>query len=295
MLEKVNEKSNKNKPLELEALSFAFNHTALLMKKKKKNNKKNSSIEKNEKDVNKLLEFLKKDLKRCIRRGHSITIPHYIVSLEEYSDECMGGKHPITMMTDQSTAMAATIGVIFPMTRSEQDFVKLFNHVLKDTDTVPEFEFHWKGELNVNARECVEKRFKIMRGRIVSEVRPYHVDVLILPDTIIVYMYFALSFASILGSFFVSISNVSQSGPITRAQGRKLKALQDIKDNGMVTYLEEALKNKLEGFEGREKVTKQGNTLELKLAKSLKKTFYRRWFNHVYGWSYAYLISSRRN
>ncbi|KAI5671321.1 hypothetical protein M9H77_11685 [Catharanthus roseus] len=28
--------------------------------------------------------------------------------------------------------------------RRKQDFVKLFNHVLKDTDKVPKFEFHWR-------------------------------------------------------------------------------------------------------------------------------------------------------
>ncbi|KAI5671397.1 hypothetical protein M9H77_11761 [Catharanthus roseus] len=41
--------------------------------------------------------------------------------------------------------------------------------------------------------------------------------------------------------------------PITRAQRSKLKAIED---NGMVAYLEEALKSKLEGYEGQERVSK---------------------------------------
>lgn len=76
----------------------------------------------------------------------------------------MKGKHPITLMSNESVAMAAATGVVFPETRhrlciwhisenskqhlmglrSKEDFVKLFNHVLKHTDTVSEFEFHWK-------------------------------------------------------------------------------------------------------------------------------------------------------
>ncbi|KAI5653791.1 hypothetical protein M9H77_30978 [Catharanthus roseus] len=66
----------------------------------------------------------------------------------------------------------------------------------------------------------------------------------------------------------------AKRGPITRAQRRKLKALED---NSMVAYLEEAFKNKLEEFEGQERVSKlfskrsisknqTGSTLEEKLA-----------------------------
>ncbi|KAI5668630.1 hypothetical protein M9H77_18483 [Catharanthus roseus] len=54
----------------------------------------------------------------------------------------------------------------------------------------------------------------------------------------------------------------SKSGPITRAQRKKLKIHED---NGMVAYMEEALKSKLQG-------TKQGNKLEEKLAKYLVET-----------------------
>ncbi|KAI5653811.1 hypothetical protein M9H77_30998 [Catharanthus roseus] len=42
-------------------------------------------------------------------------------------------------------------------------------------------------------------------------------------------------------------------GPITRAQRRKLKTLEDI---GIVAYMEEALKSKLEWFEGQERSSK---------------------------------------
>ncbi|KAI5658107.1 hypothetical protein M9H77_26900 [Catharanthus roseus] len=55
-------------------------------------------------------------------------------------------------------------------------------------------------------------------------------------------------------------------GPITGAQRRKLKILED---NGIVAYMEEALKSKLEGFEAR---IIQGNQLEEKMAKGLKRS-----------------------
>ncbi|KAI5667415.1 hypothetical protein M9H77_17268 [Catharanthus roseus] len=42
-------------------------------------------------------------------------------------------------------------------------------------------------------------------------------------------------------------------GPITIAQRRKFKAL---KDNDMIAFMEEALKSKLEGFEGQERASK---------------------------------------
>ncbi|KAI5682524.1 hypothetical protein M9H77_03752 [Catharanthus roseus] len=44
-----------------------------------------------------------------------------------------------------------------------------------------------------------------------------------------------------------------KNGPITRAERRKLTGLED---NGIVAYLEEALKCKLEGFEGKERASK---------------------------------------
>ncbi|KAI5671545.1 hypothetical protein M9H77_11909 [Catharanthus roseus] len=44
-----------------------------------------------------------------------------------------------------------------------------------------------------------------------------------------------------------------KNGPITRAQRRKIKMLED---NGMVAFFEEALKSKLQGFEGQERATK---------------------------------------
>ncbi|KAI5675970.1 hypothetical protein M9H77_06920 [Catharanthus roseus] len=50
-----------------------------------------------------------------------------------------------------------------------------------------------------------------------------------------------------------------KNGPITRAQRRKPKILED---NGMVAYLEEVLKSKLEGFEGQEKVSKLFSIVE---------------------------------
>ncbi|KAI5663546.1 hypothetical protein M9H77_22869 [Catharanthus roseus] len=69
-------------------------------------------------------------------------------------------------------------------------------------------------------------------------------------------------------------------GPITRAQRKKLKIHED---NGMVAYVEEALKRKLEEFEGQERASKlfsmcsiskdrSKNKLEEKMTKSLKET-----------------------
>ncbi|KAI5649444.1 hypothetical protein M9H77_35449 [Catharanthus roseus] len=58
-------------------------------------------------------------------------------------------------------------------------------------------------------------------------------------------------------------------GPITRTQRRKLKASEH---SGMVAYLEQALKIKLERFEGQETRTKQGNKLEDNLAKTWKES-----------------------
>ncbi|KAI5653270.1 hypothetical protein M9H77_30457 [Catharanthus roseus] len=77
------------------------------------------------------------------------------VGLRVLKKQSMGNKHPITLMTDQFAAMVAAIGVVFPKykasfvymaywekfkeayygLRSKKDFVKQFNHVLKNTDT----------------------------------------------------------------------------------------------------------------------------------------------------------------
>ncbi|KAI5661586.1 hypothetical protein M9H77_20909 [Catharanthus roseus] len=87
--------------------------------------------------------------------------------------------------------------------RSNQGFVKLFNYVLNDIDTVLNLSFIGRekvnkkdiagssvrrreilrkfldlistSELNVNARECVEG-FRTMKGKIIAEVGPYYID-----------------------------------------------------------------------------------------------------------------------
>ncbi|KAI5652595.1 hypothetical protein M9H77_29782 [Catharanthus roseus] len=45
-------------------------------------------------------------------------------------------------------------------------------------------------------------------------------------------------------------------GPLTRAQGKKLKILDANVANGLVAYMEKALKKKLEGFEDQGKASK---------------------------------------
>ncbi|XP_021740854.1 protein FAR1-RELATED SEQUENCE 5-like [Chenopodium quinoa] len=75
----------------------------------------------------------------------------------------MGGKHPVTIMTDQAQAMAKTIKVVFPNSRhrlctwhigenakknikglrAKEGFNDLFDIVLKYTDTIQEFEHYW--------------------------------------------------------------------------------------------------------------------------------------------------------
>ncbi|KAI5674097.1 hypothetical protein M9H77_14461 [Catharanthus roseus] len=128
--------------------------------------------------------------------------------------------------------MTTAIGVVFPKTRyllciwhirknskkdimglrSKQDFVKLFNHILKNTDTYAYFfkcvclhlwvgdakkvnkkyiagsnvwrrgmlkkfsDLIFASELNVNAQECVGEGFRVMKDKIIIEVGPYYVD-----------------------------------------------------------------------------------------------------------------------
>ena len=75
----------------------------------------------------------------------------------------MGGKHPVTIMTDQAQAMAKAIKVVFPNSRhrlctwhigenakknikglrAKEGFNDLFDIVLKYTDTIQEFEHYW--------------------------------------------------------------------------------------------------------------------------------------------------------
>ncbi|CAH9079359.1 unnamed protein product [Cuscuta epithymum] len=84
----------------------------------------------------------------------------------------MGGKHPITFMTDQSFSMAAAIKSVFPnarhrlctwhidenskkhimFLRKKLNFVPLFDYVVKRCDTIAEFDFYWT-ELN-KVYEC---------------------------------------------------------------------------------------------------------------------------------------------
>ncbi|KAI5662013.1 hypothetical protein M9H77_21336 [Catharanthus roseus] len=70
-------------------------------------------------------------------------------------------------------------------------------------------------------------------------------------------------------------------GLLTRAQIKKLKIHDADIDNGMVAYMEEALKNKLEGFEDQGKVSKLfsicsiskdlGSKLKVKMAKNVEE------------------------
>ena len=81
----------------------------------------------------------------------------------------MGGKHPITVMTDQAFSMASAIKEVFPRTchrlccwhiiqnsrknigslRSIEGFTKIFNRVLMECDTVGEFQLFWERYENV--------------------------------------------------------------------------------------------------------------------------------------------------
>ncbi|XP_057247538.1 protein FAR1-RELATED SEQUENCE 5-like [Beta vulgaris subsp. vulgaris] len=86
----------------------------------------------------------------------------------------MGGKKPITMMTDQCAAMAAALKVVLPSVnhrlctwhigqnskknipdlRAQDDFVDVFNTVLKYSDTIAEFEFYWQSKENGQDFQC---------------------------------------------------------------------------------------------------------------------------------------------
>ncbi|XP_056691528.1 protein FAR1-RELATED SEQUENCE 5-like [Spinacia oleracea] len=84
----------------------------------------------------------------------------------------MGGRHPITIMTDQSKSMKKAIGIVFPNSshrlctwhigenaktnikglRAMEGFNNAFNYVLKYTDTIAEFEHYWSSM--VKKYEC---------------------------------------------------------------------------------------------------------------------------------------------
>ncbi|XP_048491407.1 protein FAR1-RELATED SEQUENCE 5-like [Beta vulgaris subsp. vulgaris] len=88
----------------------------------------------------------------------------------------MGGKKPITMMTDQCAAMAAALKVVLPSVnhrlctwhigqnskknipdlRAQDDFVDVFNTVLKYSDTIAEFKFYWQRMIQFN---CSTKKW----------------------------------------------------------------------------------------------------------------------------------------
>ncbi|KAL3630327.1 hypothetical protein CASFOL_023311 [Castilleja foliolosa] len=75
----------------------------------------------------------------------------------------MRNKHPVTIMTDQSAAMAAAILKVFTMSRhrlcvwhigenskinirslrNQEGFIDVFNHLLKYVETETEFQFYW--------------------------------------------------------------------------------------------------------------------------------------------------------
>ncbi|KAI5672513.1 hypothetical protein M9H77_12877 [Catharanthus roseus] len=64
----------------------------------------------------------------------------------------------------------------------------------------------------------------------------------------------AFSFNTGFNGYFKSLNyRLARLGPITRSQKRKLNIHED---NGMVAYMEEALKSKLEGFEDQKKASK---------------------------------------
>uniref|UniRef100_A0A7N0U988 MULE transposase domain-containing protein n=1 Tax=Kalanchoe fedtschenkoi TaxID=63787 RepID=A0A7N0U988_KALFE len=71
----------------------------------------------------------------------------------------MGDKAPITIMTDESAAMAAGINKVFPhkqtqieriiALRKKDEFVHLFNNLLKGCDYEAEFNFYWQRMITV--------------------------------------------------------------------------------------------------------------------------------------------------
>ncbi|XP_057249964.1 protein FAR1-RELATED SEQUENCE 5-like [Beta vulgaris subsp. vulgaris] len=92
----------------------------------------------------------------------------------------MGGKKPITMITDQCAAMGATLKVVLPSVnhrlctwhigknskknipdlRAQDDIVDVFNTVLKYSDTIAEFEFYWQRDFEklFDAIQCPYNR-----------------------------------------------------------------------------------------------------------------------------------------
>uniref|UniRef100_A0A7N0RBL2 SWIM-type domain-containing protein n=1 Tax=Kalanchoe fedtschenkoi TaxID=63787 RepID=A0A7N0RBL2_KALFE len=86
----------------------------------------------------------------------------------------MGDKAPITIMTDESAAMAAGIKKVFPTSkhrlciwhiiknskeriislRKKDGFIHLFNHLLKGCDSEAEFNFYWQRRLNKLSGLC---------------------------------------------------------------------------------------------------------------------------------------------
>ncbi|KAI5667640.1 hypothetical protein M9H77_17493 [Catharanthus roseus] len=97
----------------------------------------------------------------------------------------MGNKNPITLMTDQSATTDAIIGLVV-CNEGEHMYEYILKRWIKDIDlslAVARRQMLRKfsnlisaNELNMNARECIEEGFRMMKDKIASEVGPYYVD-----------------------------------------------------------------------------------------------------------------------
>ncbi|XP_056683205.1 protein FAR1-RELATED SEQUENCE 5-like [Spinacia oleracea] len=96
----------------------------------------------------------------------------------------MGGKQPVTIMTDQSSAMDKAIREVFPKSRhrlctwhigenavvnikgvmAKEGFKRRFDYVLKYTDTVAEFEHYWNSlmtDYNCKTHKWIERLYDL--------------------------------------------------------------------------------------------------------------------------------------